>query len=504
MSERKSGLLLHISSLPGKFGIGDLGPCAYEFIDFLSATKQSYWQILPVNPTDAISQHSPYSSLSAFAGNILLISPQLLVTNGILCNKDIRLEESFPSENVCYEAVVSYKKKILDLAYERFMTDMSVRRMKEAEFNDFISANAFWLEDYALFVAIKDHFGGKIWTEWREGLRNRESAALRDFAEKNTEAINRVKFFQYLFFNQWAMLRAYGARENVRLIGDLSIYVNLDSADAWQHPQNYKLDDQKQPIAVAGVPPDYFSKTGQRWGNPVYNWEVLKTSGFSWWVARFKFHFKMFDMVRVDHFRGLVQCWEIPASETTAVNGKWADAPVDDLFRVLEKNCSAPLPIIAEDLGYITDDVREAMRRFNLPGMKVLLFAFNGDMNAHPYLPHNYAGRCVVYTGTHDNNTVLGWFTHEASAGEINNVEKYTGKNISFENISWDFIRLAMHSNAELAILPMQDVLGLGDGARMNKPATTDKNWCWRVSKDVFNDALTGQLCHLTLEAKRN
>ena len=504
MSDRTSGILLHILSLPCEFGIGDLGPGAYRFVDFLNEAKQQYWQILPINPTDPISKHSPYSSLSAFAANVLFISPQLLVEEGILNENDIASRPEFPSGSVEYDAVVDFKQAVLDRAYENFVSDPTVRQAQEAAFNDFISANAFWLEDYALFLTLKDHFDGKLWTKWPEALRYRDEAALRDFSQEHQSEIEKLKFFQYLFFKQWDTLKAYCGEWGVRLLGDLSIYMNLDSVDVWRYPQNYKLDDQLRPRVVSGVPPDYFSETGQRWGNPVYDWDVLKDSNFSWWVERFRFNFLLFDTVRIDHFRGLVQCWEIPADEKTAVNGKWADVPTDDLFRTLEETFGVPLPIIAEDLGYITDDVRKAMRTFGFPGMKVLLFAFNGDMNEHPYLPHNYKDRCVVYTGTHDNNTVLGWFESEASDDEINNIGEYLDKDISSNSICADLIQMAFHSAAEIALIPMQDLLELGSAARMNKPGTSgSKNWRWRLSDDGLSAEVTERLSDMTLKAGR-
>ena len=504
MSERKSGLLLHISSLPGEFGIGDLGSNAYRFVDFLCETKQSYWQILPINPTDLISGHSPYSSLSAFAGNILFINPQLLVEDGILDKKDINALSDFSAATVDYETVTAYKETLLNRAFERFISNPSVSQAQEKGFNDFVSANAFWLEDYVLFVVIKNYFDGRIWTEWSEDLRDRRDEALRDFSKKHAEELLKIKFAQYLFFAQWEKLKGYCCHRGIRLFGDLSIYMNLDSADVWRYPENYKLDDQLQPAVVAGVPPDYFSETGQRWGNPVYDWDVLKKSQFAWWVERFRFNFKLFDVVRIDHFRGLVQCWEIPAGDPTAVNGQWADVPTEDFFKQLESSFSAPLSIIAEDLGYITDDVRETMRQFGFPGMKVLLFAFNGDMEKHPYLPHNYKERCVVYTGTHDNNTVRGWFETEASDDEKHNIEQYMDKKISPDRVHWDFIQMAFSSDAELSIVPMQDVLGLGSKARMNKPATAGAaNWKWRLCADAFNNTLIEKLKSITVKTNR-
>ncbi|HQP10883.1 MAG TPA: 4-alpha-glucanotransferase [Candidatus Omnitrophota bacterium] len=505
MSERKSGILLHISSLPSEYGVGDLGPEAYRFVDVLHQSKQHYWQILPVNPTDEASGHSPYSSLSAFAGSTLFISPQLLVDDGILRQEDITVTQPFSAGIVEYEKAAAYKKEILTRAYDHFISDASVRRANRKAFRDFASANAFWLDDYALFITIKEYSHGKPWTDWPEALRDRDRTALRDFASVHQDKIDRVKFCQYVFYSQWTRLKKYCEQRDVRLFGDIAIYMNLDSADVWQHPKNYKLDAQCRPKVVAGVPPDYFSKTGQRWGNPTYDWAVLEANGFSWWVDRIRFNFTLFDVVRIDHFRGLVQCWEIPAEEETAVNGEWADVPTDDFFKALQDRFPGPLAIIAEDLGYITDDVRAAMRRLGFPGMKILLFAFNGDLITHPYLPHNFIERCVVYTGTHDNNTVRGWFKSEASEQEVRNVEEYIGRPVSDETIHWDLVEMAFTSNAELAIIPLQDILGLGGEGRMNTPSTTGgANWRWRFSKDLLTDALIQKLSDLTVRTGRH
>lgn len=503
MSDRTSGVLLHISSLPSEYGIGDLGPHAFKFVDFLFETKQRYWQILPINPTEAVGAHSPYSSPSAFAGNILLISPEALVSDKIVNTTDIVGGMPGTPSMVDYDAVVSYKNFFLDRAYQNFRTRAAVRKTHESAFNHFIAAHAHWLDDYALFVTIKEHFEGKIWTGWPESFRRRDAAALKKFAQARARQIEKVKFLQFLFFTQWFKLKDYCRSRDIQLIGDMPIYVSLDSVDVWVYPRNYKLDDNLQPVAVAGVPPDYFSETGQRWGNPVYRWEELRETRFSWWVERVRCHLQLYDMVRIDHFRGLVQYWEIPAGEQTAVNGHWEDAPTDDLFKTLEARCTKPLPIIAEDLGHITDDVRGAMRRFDFPGMKVLLFAFNGDMVHHPYLPHNFTERCVVYTGTHDNNTVLGWFRDEATECEIHNLEQYIHKKVSADSVGWDFIRLAFDSKAEVAIIPLQDILGLGGEARMNTPATIRRNWRWRVASEAFTETLRSKLRDLTIAAKR-
>jgi len=500
MLERASGILLHISSLPSEFGIGDLGPGAYSFVDFLHQSKQRYWQILPINPTDAVTGHSPYSSPSAFAGNVLFISPELLVDHGLLEQKDITCRPAFPEGQVDFESVTVYKMRLLDRAYTQFMKK---NLHATEEFQSFAEENHFWLEDYALYTAIKKMMNGKGWTAWPKPLKGRDADALKRFANGHKNEIGKIIFYQYVFFCQWKRLKAYCASKNVLLFGDLPIYMNMDSVDVWCYPENYKLDDRSHPVVVSGVPPDYFSKTGQRWGNPVYNWDVLQNNGFSWWVERFKFNFRMLDVVRIDHFRGLVQYWEIPSEERTAVKGYWADVPTDNFFETIQRECASSFSIIAEDLGYITDDVKDVMRQHDFPGMKILLFAFDDDMKGHPYLPHNFSDNCVVYTGTHDNNTVLGWFQDEASKIAIHHIQVYISKEVSAESIHWDLIRLAFESRAKLAIIPFQDLLGLGAEARMNTPATKSGNWTWRTLPGSFEEILSEKISCLTQEVGR-
>jgi len=497
-SKRKSGILLHISSLPSRFGIGDLGHCADQFVDFLHSAGQSCWQVLPINPTDAINEHSPYCSSSAFAGNVLFISPERLVDDGLLDQNDLKTEVSFSDDTVDFDSVVPYKLRLCETAYDHFVAKKEVWKKHDIPFREFCNINTYWLDDYALFVTIKNKQGGIIWTAWPAPYRVREAEALDEFAGAHNEEINKVKFLQYCFFMQWGRLKDYCLKKQVQLIGDMAIYMTFDSADVWAHPQNYKLDDHLKPTFVAGVPPDYFSPTGQRWGYPVYNWEVMQQTKYDWWIERFKFNFQLYDIVRVDHFRGLVQCWEIPSSEATAVNGKWMDVPTEDFIRTLQQMFSRPLGIIAEDLGYITDDVRDIMRQFNIPGMKVLLFAFNENLEDHPYLPHNFSERCVVYTGTHDNNTVLGWYEEEATEKEKDNLRQYLQRDVTENTICDDLMRLAYESAAEYAILPLQDILGLNGDSRMNKPATTNGNWRWRASSDMLNSELIQKLAKMT------
>lgn len=492
MKTRDSGILLHITSLPSHFGIGDLGPEAYKFADFLDGTGQSYWQILPLTPTDPAYNNSPYHSISAFAGNTVLISPEFLVQDGLLTEKEIDNRPDFPKEWVDFNTVIDFKRRLFSEAYGRFKASK-----KFGEFDSFCRENSSWLEDFVLFVTLKDHFQGKHWSEWPVEIRNRELEATKAFANTYRERIELEKFLQYIFNKQWFALKEYCNEKGIHLIGDIPIYVAYDSADLWTQCEIFKLNEKKKPLAVAGVPPDYFSETGQLWGNPVYNWDVLKGRKYDWWIRRMERMLNLYDVVRVDHFRGLVAYWEIDAKEKTAIHGKWVNVPVEDFFNTLLKRFST-LPIIAEDLGIITPDVKEIMRSFNVPGMKVLLFAFGDDDPQHPYLPHTYESRCVVYTGTHDTNTLKGWFEKETQLEDKERVFCYLGREVPLTDIHWEFMRLAMMSVADLAIIPMQDVLGLGDEARMNQPATKKGNWKWRLLPDQLIPSITERLEEIT------
>jgi len=470
--------LMHITSLPSPFGVGDMGPGAYEFADFLHETGQIYWQVLPLTPTDSFSGNSPYSAVSAFAGNVLLISPESLVSEGILSKKDLHGVPDFPAGRCDYGKAAGYKEKLFDTAYNNFSISDGLR----SEFEGFVQLNSYWLDDYALFIVLKELHGGKAWNEWERAFVERDERALAKVRKENADRIERIKFLQFLFFRQWHRLKEYCNERGIKIIGDIPIYVNYDSVDVWSRSEIFKLDEDKRPLFLSGVPPDYFSSTGQLWGNPVYNWDVIKRDDFSWWLERMRHNLNLFDIVRIDHFRGLVGYWEVPAGEKTAVNGRWVEAPSDEFFSRLSVEFSE-LPIIAEDLGVITDDVREAMRKFGIPGMRVLLFAFDDDDPMHPYLPHNYIPRCVVYTGTHDNNTARGWFENEASAEAKRRLFNYLGGKVTARDVAHELARLLMLSSANTVILPMQDVLGLGGEARMNRPATGDGNWLWRMKK---------------------
>lgn len=479
MRKRGSGILLHITSLPSPYGIGDLGNGAYRFVDFLSETEQSYWQILPLTPTDLGYGNSPYGSISAFAGNPLLISPELMERDGLLTDKEISSTQDFPTGYVNYKAVSNYKRKLLSLAYKRYKETKN-----DGEYKDFCLENSYWLEDYALFIALRAYFRNQLWCNWPLEIRDRQPTALQSLKKELCNEIEIEKFIQYLFFRQWSELRRYCNDKGIQVIGDIPIYLSYDSADLWSNSEIFKLDKEKRPYVVSGVPPDYFSKTGQLWGNPVYRWEALKERGYDWWVNRLSYNLKLFDLVRIDHFRGLIACWEIEAGEKTAINGRWVKTPARDFFdRITEK--ISYLRIIAEDLGFITEDVREVIDRYGFLGMKVLLFAFGQDLPLGPYIPHNVVRDCVFYTGTHDNNTIKGWFEREARQDEKKRLFHYIGRDVSVQELHWELIRLTMMSVADIVIFPMQDILGLGEEARMNRPGISNGNWQWRLAFEI-------------------
>jgi 4-alpha-glucanotransferase len=490
MASRGSGVLLHITSLPSPFGIGDLGPSAYAFADWLVEAKQRYWQILPLTPTGPAYGNSPYHSISAFAGNPLLLSPELLVEEGFLTGKDLESRPFFTEEAVDFRAVVEYKNRLFETAYARFKGGE-----EPAAYRTFCNQNAFWLDDFALFAAMKSRRPHQTWNEWPDALRDRGEEALIRSREDHEAPEEKERFLQYLFFTQWSSLKRYCKQKGVTIIGDMPIYVVYDSADVWAHADLFNLDSDKKPITVAGVPPDYFSETGQLWGNPVYRWDALRKTGYEWWIQRVGFNLQQFDLVRVDHFRGFLAYWEVPAREQVATNGQWVEAPAVDFFDRLSQSFPN-LPIIAEDLGTITPDVWELMAHFGFPGMKVLLFAFGRDLPANPYAPHNHVKNCVVYTGTHDNNTARGWFEHEAAPEDKQRLSQYLGREVSAQTVPWELIRLAMMSVADRVIFPMQDVLGLGEAARMNRPARKQGNWRWRV----LQPQLTPDLCRTLSE----
>jgi 4-alpha-glucanotransferase len=491
---RSSGILLHPTSLPGSYGIGDFGDEARAFIDFLATGGQHLWQVLPLGPTGY--GNSPYQSLSAFAGNTLLIDPRQLIADSLLASGDVTHPE-FPEDHVEFETVRQFKDKLLDKAYKNFQSESSSNF--RPEFEEFCEASAWWLDDYALFRVLKDENGGSEWTSWARELSERRPAALESARVELRKQLAAQKFFQFLFFRQWKALRDYCHARDVKIIGDIPIFVAHDSADVWAHREYFKLDDTGKPTLVAGVPPDYFSETGQLWGNPVYDWECLRAVGFCWWIDRVRFALEQFDFLRIDHFRGFAACWEIPAGETTAQNGQWMPAPGREVFAALTE-ALGDLPIIAENLGVITPDVENLREEFGFPGMRVLQFAFGSDA-ANVHLPHNYTRDVTVYTGTHDNDTTAGWFAG-LSKSEPNQAErdfclKYLGSDGG--DIRWDLIRAAMASVADTAIIPLQDVLGLSSEARMNLPASQAGNWVWRLKAGALTEEVARRLRELVL-----
>ncbi len=482
MRTRGCGILLHITSLPSPFGIGDLGPSAYGFADLLAENLQCFWQVLPLGPTDPIFGNTPYDSSSAFAGNPLLISPDLLLKDGLLSKDDLLSPPDFPGNRVDYPRVTDYKRKLFDRAFAVFRVREGAGDSVEenCDYRRFYSQNGSWLDDFALFSAIKSSLRGIHWSLWPEEIKNRRPDDLAKMRDQLRDEIDRQKFLQYIFFKQWFSLRGYCSQKGIQIIGDMPIYVNHDSPDVWTRPDIFKLDAEKNPITVAGVPPDYFSKTGQLWGNPIYRWDVLQKERYAWWIRRLEHNLRLFDFIRVDHFRGFVSYWEVRAGQKTAVEGEWTKAPTEDFLNTLFRRFPS-LPMIAEDLGIITPDVREIIAIYGLPGMRLLLFAFGEGLPENPYAPHNHVKNSVVYTGTHDNNTARGWFEHEAKPEDRQRLFKYLGREISADQVSRELVRMAMMSVADTAILPMQDILGLGEEARMNWPGRTKEIYEWRL-----------------------
>jgi 4-alpha-glucanotransferase len=482
MNQRGGGILLHISSLPSKYGIGDLGPEAYRFVDFLSAARQRYWQILPLNPTAPLTDNSPYLSQSTFASNPMLISPDRLVEAGWLDASDLEPIPDNPTNQIQHLDVIQYKNSLFNRAFKRFQEAGT-----SSDFESFCESNRAWLDPFALFTAIKNYFTDLLWIDWPKDIRDRNPKALAEMRKEHAEGILKAKFLQYIFFKQWKDLKSYCNGKGIRILGDVPIYVALDSVDVWSNPELFKLDSEKRPIFVAGCPPDYFSATGQLWGNPVYDWEAIRKSGYRWWIERIRHNIELFDFTRIDHFRGLVAYWEIPGQDKTAVNGKWVPAPAVEFLTRLKEECH-DLPIFAEDLGTITPDVLQVMEQFNLPGMKVLQFAFGGDVTKNPYIPYNVPKHSVLYTGTHDNNTTRGWFERDASEDEKRHLFSYVGRSFSSEEAPEVLMRMALSSRANTAIIPIQDVLKLGGEDRINNPALNKDNWKWKLKPGLLND----------------
>lgn len=476
--QRSSGVVLHPTSLPGRFGIGDLGQSAYEFIDFLARSGQKIWQVLPLGPTGY--EHSPYTmNFSAFAGNPLLISLEMLAEEGLLDGDQLQpVVNQERADQVDFDRVIPHKTRYLRQAFERFQPDEA--------FEQFCQEQAYWLQDYVLFMALLSANGGKEWSDWEGNLAHRQPEALKHQEAALKGDIQYHRFIQFKFFEQWKALRSYANGKDIQIVGDISIYVCYNSADVWANPQCFKLDPESlRPTYIAGVPPDYFSATGQLWGNPVYDWHYLQSTDFNWWTQRFKATLEYVDVVRIDHFRGFEAYWQVPAGEENAMNGEWVKAPGEFFFETLGQRLGS-LPVLAEDLGIITPEVENLRDKFQFPGMRILLFAFAEDAK-NPYLPHNYIHNCAVYVGTHDNDTAIGWW-HRASPQEKQFLGEYLGvesaKHIT--EVHWMLIRLAYSSVADLAIVQLQDILGLDNSARMNDPSTPFGNWCWRYSDSAL------------------
>lgn len=492
--QRACGTLLHISSLPSRGGIGDLGEEAYRFIDFLAASHQRLWQVLPTSPP-AVG-NSPYSATSAFAGNPLFISIERLATHGWLRNEEVR-DLAGAERKVDFEQVESTKTPLLRKAAETFIDQANGIARKR--FETFCWLNGWWLEDYVLFEVLRSRHGGKSWTEWPNNLRRRDAATIEQVKRDDARELMVTRAIQFFFFEQWRAVHQYCALRGVKLIGDVAIFVNLDSADVWNHPEIFQLDDDLNPICVSGVPPDFFSKTGQRWGNPLYRWDILRQRGYDWWIQRVKWALQQCDVIRLDHFRGFEASWQIPANEETAVNGHWSPGPNHDLFHAL-RHALGDLPFIAEDLGTITPEVERLRRDFEMPGMRILQFGF-GNPGAHIYLPHKFEPNTVVYTGTHDNDTTVGWWKTGATAEERRAVEFYVPPNS--DGIHWAFVRAAVTSVADICVIPMQDWLGLDGDCRMNVPSRADNNWSWRVDKKAFSSEVAEKIAGLIDVADR-
>lgn len=485
--KRSSGMLLHPTSLPGPYGIGDLGPHAYRFIDFLADSGCKLWQVLPLGPTGY--GDSPYQCFSAFAGNPYLISPDVLMEQGLLWREDLVDMPAWDPTHVDFGALYHWKPGLLDKAFERF--EALPRGQIHDEFQAFISSNAAWLDDFSLFMALKNANGGVSWNEWTTEQRVRQQVALEIARRAYAPAIVRQQFRQFLFFRQWNALRAYVHSRGLQIVGDIPIFVAMDSADAWSHPDLFFLDKAGKPSVVAGVPPDYFSPTGQLWGNPLYDWAKHKQSGYAWWIERIRATLSIVDIVRIDHFRGFAGYWEIPGDAPTAQVGRWLPGPGEDLFNAI-RAALGDLPIIAEDLGEITPDVFELRDKFGLPGMKILQFGFSGPDN--PFLPQHYTSNCVAYTGTHDNDTVLGWY-RTAPPHERDFYHRYISRDNA--DVPGDMLRAIWGSVAVFAVAPLQDFLRMGSEARMNFPGKVGGYWTWRMDERVLDENLKNQLREL-------
>ncbi len=495
---RTAGVLCHISSLPSAFGIGDFGPEAIRFAKFLKSSNQSWWQILPLTPIDVNQAFSPYSSVSAMAGNTALISPELLVADGLLQGRELNKFRTSPDKPVNYKELIDHKNQLLGIAYQRF-----IDKKEFAGLNRFRQKEKFWLRDFALFMAIRQEQNGKAWFEWPEELKKRDPSALKDFANAHKDEIRRFEWEQYIFSLQWEQLRKACREMNLRFIGDLPFYVSYDSADVWSNQEIFNLDKNGKMLTVAGVPPDYFNAEGQLWGMPIFNWERLKERGYDWWINRIKKNIELYDLLRLDHFRAFADFWEVNAKAATARRGKWKPGPGTDFFDAIQKSFPE-MPFIAEDLGKIGRNVYDLRDAYQMPGMVVLQFAFGNDIGNSVHINHHHRENTIAYTGTHDNNTTLGWFRNDLDQNGKANLNKYLGKTVRASEVHDDLIRLAYSSVAKTVIIPVQDLLGLDKKARMNTPATIAGNWTWRLTKNQIRKELAARLKDLTEFYGRN
>ena len=495
MKKRQSGVLMHISSLPGKYGIGSFGQSAYDFVDFLVRTKQRYWQILPLGTTSY--GDSPYQSFSAFAGNTYFIDFDILIEEGLLNEADVKgADFGDDPRKVDYAKIFDARRPIMEKAVARFLKAEDL-----SDYESFVEQNAAWLEVFAEYMAIKEHFDNLAWTEWPdEAIRRREAASLASYREKLADKLTYHRVTQYLFFKQWLRLKAYANEHHIEIVGDMPIYVAADSADVWAQPHFFKTDAVGKPTCVAGCPPDEFSETGQLWGNPIYDWEAMDKDGYAWWIERLRESFKIYDIVRIDHFRGFESYWEVPAGSETSASGKWVKGPDYKLFAAV-KEALGDLNIIAEDLGFMTDEVIELRERTGFPGMKILQFAFNPDDESIDS-PHQAPNNSVMYTGTHDNNTVLGWYKDEIDDATRQYMAQYTNRK-EYETVPHAMLRTIFASVSFMAIATMQDLLELDSAARMNYPSTIGGNWTWRMTAEELNPIIEGELYSLTKTYRR-
>ena len=489
---RGAGILLSITSLPSKYGIGCFSKSAYDFVDWLKEAGQTYWQILPLGPTSY--GDSPYQSFSTFAGNPYFISLEALIAEGVLTEEECESADfGEKADDVDYKKIYDARYPLLRKAYER--SNIS----QNPAYQRFVNENSWWLSDYALFMAVKNYFGGVTWTEWPEDIRLHWGFAMDYYRKELYFDVEFQQYLQFKFFEQWYALKNYANQKGIQLIGDIPIYVAMDSADVWAHPELFQLDEQNVPVAVAGCPPDGFSATGQLWGNPLYRWDYHRNTGYQWWISRLWYCFRLYDVVRIDHFRGFDEYYSIPYGEDSAINGHWEKGPGIDLFRQVEQNLGWH-EVIAEDLGYVTDSVRWLVKNSGFPGMKVLEFAFDSrdSGSANDYLPHNYIVNCVAYTGTHDNETIVGWFDsimeNEQQMARDYLCDNYTPKELLYKS----FISTVMRSNAKTCIIPMQDYLGYDNSCRMNKPSTVGINWRWRLTGEELTEELKQEILGMT------